>query len=161
MFFIFDCIPDQYETEEMCDRVFSKDPFLILYCPDKHKTQEMCEKIISGDLFSLRCVPDYNKSEQMCEEAVDDCLAALKFVPNWFATSKKIKKLFTALHADENILYFDEDSSNVVFICYEIVTLNIDLNYINFDDTNYDENDLDTIILIRLLAWHMKCEKHK
>ena len=31
--------------------------------------------------------------------------------------------------------------------------LNIDLNNINFDD-KFDEHDPDTIILIRLLAWH-------
>ena len=28
-----------------------------------------------------------------------------------------IKELYTALYADENILYFNEDSSNVVFSC--------------------------------------------
>ena len=30
--------------------------------------------------------------------------------------------------------------------------LNIDLNNINLDDTNYDEEDPDPVILIRLLA---------
>ena len=44
----------------------------------------------------------------MCDKAVDDFLPTLNFVPDWFVTSKMIKKLFTALHADENILYFDE-----------------------------------------------------
>ena len=39
--------------------------------------------------------------------------------------------------------------------------LNIDLNNINFDDSNYDEEDPDTIVLIRLLAWHIKFEKRK
>ena len=52
----------------------------------------------------------------MHDKAIDDCLATLKFVPDWSVTSKMIKNLFTALYADENILYFDEDSSNVVFI---------------------------------------------
>ena len=40
----------------------------------------------------------------MCDKAVDSCLAALKFVPDWFVGSKMIKKLFTALYVDENIL---------------------------------------------------------
>ena len=30
--------------------------------------------------------------------------------------------------------------------------LNIDLNHVNLDDTNYDEDDPDTIVLIRLLT---------
>ena len=29
---------------------------------------------------------------------------------------------------------------------------NVDLNNINLDDTNYDEDDPDSIILVRLLA---------
>ena len=40
----------------------------------------------------------------MCHKAVDDSLAALKFVRDWFITSKMIKKRFTALYADENIV---------------------------------------------------------
>ena len=42
----------------------------------------------------------------MCHEAVDDCLAALKLIPDWFVTSKMIKKLFTALYANDGLLFF-------------------------------------------------------
>ena len=72
-----------------------------------------------------------------------------------------IEKLLTALYTDDNILYFHEDSVNAVFSCNEMGVLNIDLNNINLDDSNYDEDDPETIIYIRLLAWHMKFEKHK
>ena len=82
----------------------------------------------------------------MCNKAVDNCLAALKFVPDWSVTNKLIKKLSTALYADGNKLYFNEDSDNVTFICNEIGIFNLDLNNINLDDTNYDEDDADTII---------------
>ena len=92
----------------MCNSVVFEDPFLIVYSPDKYITQKMCG------------------------EAVDDSLATLKLVPDWFVTSKMIKKLFTALYADENILYFNEDSGYP-----------------------------GTIILIRLLAWHITFEKRK
>ena len=53
----------------MCDRVVSKDHFLIIYCPDKYTTQKMCD------------------------EAVDDSLAALKLTLNCFVTSKTIKNI--------------------------------------------------------------------
>ena len=82
-FFAFYFIPNQHNTQEMCDRVVSKDPFLIVYCPDKYK---------------------------MCNEAVDDSLAALKLIPDWCVTNKLIKKLYTALYADGNILYFYEEN---------------------------------------------------
>ena len=38
--------------------------------------------------------------------------------------------------------------------------LNIDLNNISLDN-NFDEDDPDTIIVIRLLVWHVKFEKRK
>ena len=71
-----------------------------------------------------------------------------------------IKKLFTALYADENILYFNEGPGDVAFNCSGIGILNIDPNDINLDN-NFDEHDPDTIILITLLAWHIKFGKRK
>ena len=56
------------------------------------------------------------------------------------------------MHADENLLNFNKDSGNVVFICNGMGILNIDLNNINLDDSNYNEDDGDTIILVRLLT---------
>ena len=44
----------------------------------------------------------------MCDKAVDDFLPILNFVLNLFVGSRVIKKVFTALYADENILYVDE-----------------------------------------------------
>ena len=93
----------------------------------------------------------------MCGEAVDGFLPTLIFVPDWFVSNKMIKNLFTALYADENIFYEDF----VWFNCNKISVLtNINLNNINLDN-NFDEDDLDTIILIRPLAWHIKFEKLK
>ena len=57
-----------------------------------------------------------------------DIIAALKLIPDWFVTSKIIKKLFTALYADENIFHFNEDSSNVVFSCNEMDIVGISLS---------------------------------
>ena len=48
-----------------------------------------------------------------------------------------IKKLFTALCIDDN-----ENSGNALFSCNE---MGIDLNNINLDDTNYNEDDPETI----------------
>ena len=86
----------------------------------------------------------------MCEEAVDDSLARLKLIPDWFVTSKLIKKLFTALYADENILYFNKDYGDAKFNCNELGILNIDFNKIRLDN-NFD--DLDIIILVIILAY--------
>ena len=39
-------------------------------------------------------------------------------------------------------------------------TVNIGLNSFNLED-NFDEEDPNTVILLRLLAWHTKFEKRK
>ena len=131
-FFVFDFIPAWYKTQEMCDRVVSQDPFLIVYCPDKNP-----------------------KNVWSCW-----WLAALKLIPNLFVTRKMIKELFTALYADDNLLYFSEDFFTVDFFCNEMGDPNIDLNDNNLDK-NFDEDNPDTNILIRLLAWYIKFEKRK
>ena len=72
-----------------------------------------------------------------------------------------IDKLYTDLYTHKNILCLNEDSSDSIFPCNYMGILNIDLNNINCENTNYDEDDPDTIILIKLLAWHIKFEKPK
>ena len=137
MFFVFNSILNQYKTQKICDRVFSENRFLILYFPDKCKTEKMC----------------------------DDCLAALKLVPDRFVTSEMFKKLFAALYAEENILYFNEGSGDsIIFNCNGMGIPNIDLNSINLDNNfgnKFDEDDPNTAIPIRFLAWHIKFEKYK
>ena len=68
----------------------------------------------------------------MCDKAADDFLPALKFVPDWFVSSKMIKKLHDALFADNDILFFGEDSSNVTLSSDEMGIISVDLNNINF-----------------------------
>ena len=160
MLFLFDSIPDQYKTQGMCDTVVFEDPSLIVYCADKYKTQRIFDIVVSEEPSLIVYCPAKYKTKRMCFETVDDCLAALKPVPDWFVTSKMIKKLFTVLYEDENILYFNEDSCNVLFNCNGIGIFNIDINNINFDN-NFDEDDPDTIILIRLLARHIKFKTAK
>ena len=109
-YFVFDSIYDWYKTQETVTDVFLKIFFLIVYYPDKYKTQIMCDK------------------------AVDDSPVTFKLTPDWFVISKMIKKFFTALYANENSFYFNEDFDNVVFFCNEICVLNVDPKNINLDN---------------------------
>ena len=71
----------------------------------------------------------------------------------------KIKEHYTALYADNGLFFSNEDSGTVTFFCNEMGIFGVNLN-INLDN-NFDEDDSDTIILIRLLAWHSKSKKCK
>ena len=75
-------VPECYKTQKMSHRAVHKRFFVFGYISDKYKTQETCN----------------------LHETVDDFLATLKLIRDWFVTIKMIKKLFTALYADENIL---------------------------------------------------------
>ena len=109
-YFVFDSIYDWYKTQETVTDVFLKIFFLIVYYPDKYKTQIMCDK------------------------AVDDSPVTFKLIPDWFVISKMIKRFFTALYANENSFYFNEDFDNVVFFCNEMCVLNVDPKNINLDN---------------------------
>ena len=50
-----------------------------------------------------------------------------------------VRKLFTALYADENIPYFNEDSVDAIFNYNEMGMVKIDLNIIL--DNNFEEED--------------------
>ena len=97
--------------------------------------------------------PDKYKTQKMCGKAVDDCLVALKLIPDQFVASKII---------DDNIYSIQNKvCGNAVFSCNEQGILNIDHNNIKIDDTNYNVDDAEAIIHIRLLAWQIKFEKRK
>ena len=84
----------------------------------------------------------------------------MNLIPDWFFTNEIIKKLYTALYADENILYFNEDSGDGIFCCDGMGISSV--NAINSNlHNNFDEDDPDTIIFVRLSAWHIKSEKRK
>ena len=67
-----------------------------------------------------------------------------------------IKNLYTVLYADD-----DKDFGNVMFYCNEVGIFSVDLNSISLDDTNYEEDDPETFIHVRLLVWRIIFEKHK
>ena len=64
------------------------------------------------------------------------------------------------MHAADGLLFFDEDSGDVTFCCNELDILRVNLNNINLVN-DFDEDDSDNIIQIRLLAWHSNFKKHK
>ena len=55
---------------------------------------------------------------------------------------------------------FYEDFGDVTFCCKEMGILSVHRDKNNLDNS-FDDDDPDTILLIRLLAWHIKCKKSK
>ena len=63
-----------------------------------------------------------------------------------------IKEPDVDLSFNDDIIFVNEDSINVTFVSDEMGILSVDLNDINLDDVNFDKDDLETIIHIRLLV---------
>ena len=59
------------------------------------------------------------------------------------------------------ILFFEGDFGNVTISSKKVVILIIDLNNINCNDVNFDEDDLEAITHIRLVAWRNKPKPRK
>ena len=58
--------------------------------------------------------------------------------------------------------FFNEDFSKVALVANQRHILAVDLDKVNLDnDNNFDEDDPDTIIRVRLLAWRNKFEERK
>ena len=130
--FAFGSVPDLYKSQEMYDKVVFKEPFMLKYCLDRYKTQKICDKAV---VF----------------------LPTLKFVSDWFVTNKMLEKSYVAFSNDDRV-FANEDSDNATFFSDDISLNTIDLN-INLDDANFDKDDLETIIHVRLMAWHNKYKR--
>ena len=69
-----------------------------------------------------------------------------------------LEQLDNALHANDDIHFYSE----VLFIACQRHILATDLEKINLDnDNDFNEDDSDTIIHVKLLTWHSRFKKSK
>ena len=60
--------------------------YLFKYVPDQYKTQQMCNKAILEHGGTLKFVPDYYKNQEMSSKAMDNYYHTLEFVPKCYKT---------------------------------------------------------------------------
>ena len=75
----------------MCKHAGKKLIFIIRFVPDEYKTQEMCDKAILENHGTLKLVPDCYTSQGMCNNAVDNYPQSLEFVPECYKTRKNVR----------------------------------------------------------------------
>ena len=67
-------VPDQYKTQQMCDKVNLEKQWNIKVCyknQDCYKYQEICNKAVDNYLHVLEFVSECFKSQKTCDKAVD------------------------------------------------------------------------------------------
>ena len=77
-------VPDHLKTKKTCKHSIKKLLFII-NVPDQYKTQEMCDKAILENDRTLKSVPDYYKNKKNYK-AVDNYAHAFQFVPFCYKT---------------------------------------------------------------------------
>ena len=88
----------------------------------------------------------------MCDKVVAAFVPLLKFVHDWFFTKKMIGKLDDPVFLNDDILFSNEGSGNATFFSDAMGILSADLNNIKLNDSNFDEEDPESIIHVRLMA---------
>ena len=72
----------------MCKHVAKKLPYPLRFVPDQYKTQQMCDRTILENGVILKSVPDCYKNQDVCYKAVDNYPHALELFPECFMTQK-------------------------------------------------------------------------
>ena len=49
----------------MCNSIICEDPFWIRYVPDQYKTQQMCDKAVDDCLAALKFLPNWLVTSKM------------------------------------------------------------------------------------------------
>lgn len=77
----FTYVPDEFKTQELCEKAVDACGNNIDSVPDEFKTQELCERAIAYSPYGLRYIPDAILDRKMCIGAINRFDWALKFIP--------------------------------------------------------------------------------
>ena len=100
----FKDVPDQYKTQEMCDKAVCVDPWSLGDVTDNLKTQGMCMKAFWEEPYTLECVPDQYITRGMHNEVVCGRPRLLKYMPDWFVTQEDEALWHDYVYSDEGLI---------------------------------------------------------
>ena len=86
--------PNQYKTQELCNRPVNNYLFTTLFVGDWYKPQEMCIRAVST-CFVFDFVPDRYNIQEMCDKAFDNYANALKSVLDLYKTKEMCDKVIS------------------------------------------------------------------
>ena len=64
-------------------------------------------------------------------------------------------------YLNDDIVFVNADSDNVTFFSDDVGLVNEDLNKFSLDGVNFGDDDLETIICVRLMAWFNRYKQRK
>ena len=64
---------------------------MLQYVPDQYITQETCNKLVDCNPWQLKCVPNQCITQEMCTRTLERCPWSLECIPNWYVTEQQIR----------------------------------------------------------------------
>ena len=58
-------VPNQFETQEMCNEAVQRVPWTLKHVPNQFVTQEMCNEAVKKNPLTLKYVPDQFVTQEM------------------------------------------------------------------------------------------------
>ena len=58
----------------MCNSIISENPFSITYVPDQYKTQQKCDKAVDDCLATLKFIPDWFATNKIIKNILLHCV---------------------------------------------------------------------------------------
>ena len=129
----------------MCYKAVGNYPYALEFFSECYKAQKVCDIAVDTYPSTIKYALDRFKTQEMCNKIVSEDPFKLKYYHDRYITSKVCNKSVMIRY--------------VVFCCDKMSILSVDLNSINLDYTNYDVDDPQIIINIRLLVWYIKFAK--
>ena len=81
-------VPDQYETNQICEKAILENDGTLKSVPDCYKNREMCNKSINNYPHPLEYVLECFMTQKMRDKAVHTYPSTIKFVPECFILKK-------------------------------------------------------------------------
>ena len=89
---MFEYVPNEYKTQEMCEFVVKKHACSIQYVPEQFKIKKMCERVVEiGPSWCLDFVPQY-RTLLMCKSAVERNIWHFDSIPDEFKTQEMCER---------------------------------------------------------------------
>ena len=145
---VVDTYPSAIQFFPECGKAVDTCPFVFDSVPDRYKPQDMCDKAAFEEPFMLKYFLDRYKTKEMYDNVADVCLPALKLTPDWFVADKMFEKF-------EYVVFFNDDIDYTLILLHYLA---IFISFFKLLDNNSDEDDPETIVLARLIAW---CKRYK
>ena len=115
-------VPKYYKTQNPCYKAFDIYLFVFDSVPGRCKTQEICDKVVSkNSLCQNIALTDIltRVIYAICGKAVDTFLPTPKFVSDRFGTKTILKKLEHAVTFNDDLFFVEVDSNIIIFLIYE------------------------------------------